>query len=88
MRKIMIEAARAKHKLLKDETKFDPKSVDTSEVKDGQTYYRGWIFIPLQTIEMMSKNLLSTVSEVDAAHCSFGTLYRQYGYDANRHQVL
>ena len=88
MKQIMIDLARAEHKRKNDGTKFDPATVDTSSVVDGAEYYRGFMFAPGPSIEMMSQNTLPHVCEADACHCDWGTLFRVYTYDSNRHPVL
>jgi hypothetical protein len=88
MIKITQDKAKAEHKRLQPDKPFDVSTIDVSAIVEGTRYYRGWIFIPYTSIYMMSRNLLSRVSELDAASCSIGILFRHYTTDANHHPHL
>ena len=78
MKKIMVDSARSEHKRKGDGGKFNPATVDTSAVKEGDEYYRGWLFAPCSSIEMMSQGTLT--SQGSSVHPWQNRVFRDRGH--------
>ena len=74
---------------LQHEDVFDENDVDVSDIKEGENYYSGFLFVP-SVASTLVKSCRMTCS-ADAAHCqgvgvqSYGTILRCAVYDANNH---